>query len=373
MRFRNGVLTCGHSGTSGWPHCWRHPSPRASLLAQDLTLPKKPGSLKFAVIGDTGTGDSNQYRVARVLATSRQAFPFEFVVMVGDNLYGTDNTGSFGGSSRPPTSRSSTPASGSLRRSGIATARTSGLYKPFNMNGQRFYTFKPKDGVRFFALDSNYMNLEQLQWLEQKLKASGSDWKIAFFHHPLYSSAERHGSDTALKDQLEPLFVKYSVDLVLTGHDHVVNEPTKSQKGIQYFVVGNSAKLKKGDLETAASGLAEPGRHVATELPIELIERDAKGHRHGLHQRLVRPQREQQPADAFFAVLRGDEVEHGVRPMTVGVDEDCHRRNRARGDGRRASCAGPSAAHAPRWCSASPSIRTGATRLVSGTMSNANW
>jgi 3',5'-cyclic AMP phosphodiesterase CpdA len=102
--------------------------------------------------------------------------------------------------------------------------------------------------VRFFALDSNYMDPEQLQWLEKELKASGSDWKIAFFHHPMYSSAGRHGSDTALKDQLEPLFVKYSVDLVLTGHDHVY-ERTKPQKGIQYFVVGNSAKLRKGDLE----------------------------------------------------------------------------------------------------------------------------
>jgi hypothetical protein len=64
----------------------------------------------------------------------------------------------------------------------------------------------------------------------------------------MYSSADRHGSDTALRDQLEPLFVKYSVDLVLTGHDHVY-ERVKPQKGIQYFVVGNSAKLRKGDLE----------------------------------------------------------------------------------------------------------------------------
>jgi 3',5'-cyclic AMP phosphodiesterase CpdA len=117
------------------------------------------------------------------------------------------------------------------------------------MGGQRFYTFKPKDGVRFFALDSNYMDQEQMQWLEKELKASGSDWKIAFFHHPLYSSAGRHGSDTALRDQLEPLFLKYSVDLVLTGHDHVY-ERVKPQKGISYFVIGNSAKLRKGDLET---------------------------------------------------------------------------------------------------------------------------
>src|SRR5262245_32549156 len=63
--------------------------------AQDLSLPRKQGSLKFAVIGDTGTGDSNQYRVAKVLTTVRQAFPFEFVLMVGDNIYGTDNASGY--------------------------------------------------------------------------------------------------------------------------------------------------------------------------------------------------------------------------------------------------------------------------------------
>ena len=222
----------------------------ASILvaAQDLTLPKKPGTVKFAVIGDTGTGDSNQYRVAKVLTTSRQAFPFEFVVMVGDNLYGTDNTGSFERKFEIPYKPILDAGVKFYAALGNHDSPNQRLYKPFNMNGQRFYTFKPKDGIRFFALDSNYMDPEQLQWLEQELKASGSDWKIAFFHHPMYSSAGRHGSDTALKDQLEPLFVKYSVDLVLTGHDHVY-ERTKPQKGIQYFVVGNSAKLRKGDLE----------------------------------------------------------------------------------------------------------------------------
>jgi len=44
------------------------------------------------------------------------------------------------------------------------------MYEHFNMKGQRFYTFKPKDGVRFFALDSTYMSGEQLQWLDKELK-----------------------------------------------------------------------------------------------------------------------------------------------------------------------------------------------------------
>jgi len=216
--------------------------------AQDLTLPRKQGSLKFAVIGDTGTGDSNQARVAKVLWGTHQNFPYEFALMVGDNIYGADNPRDYEKKFEIPYKPILDAGVKFYAALGNHDSPNQRLYKPFNMNGQRFYSFKPKNGVRFFALDSNYMDPEQLQWLEKELKASGSDWKIAFFHHPLYSSGERHGSDTALKDQLEPLFQKYSVDLVLTGHDHVY-ERIKAQRGITYFVIGNSAKLRKGDLE----------------------------------------------------------------------------------------------------------------------------
>jgi hypothetical protein len=125
------------------------------------------------------------------------------------------------------------------------------FYKPFNMNGERYYTFK-KDklgnpGVRFFALDSNYMTREQLAWLERELRASDDRWKIAFFHHPLYSSGGRHGSEVDLREQLEPLFIAHGVQVVFAGHEHFY-ERLKPQKGIAYFTAGGSAKLRAGDI-----------------------------------------------------------------------------------------------------------------------------
>src|SRR4029453_5706499 len=89
------------------------------------------------------------------------------------------------------------------------------------------------------------MDKTQLEWLEKQLAASGSDWKIAFFHHPLYSSGGRHGSDLQLREQLEPLFLKYGVDIVLAGHEHFY-ERIKPQKGIYYFISGGAAKLRGG-------------------------------------------------------------------------------------------------------------------------------
>jgi 3',5'-cyclic AMP phosphodiesterase CpdA len=69
---------------------------------------------------------------------------------------------------------------------------------------------------------------------------------IVFQHHPLYSSGITHGSDERLRGALEPLLVKYGVDLVFTGHDHLY-ERTKPQQDITHFVVGSGGKLRPGD------------------------------------------------------------------------------------------------------------------------------
>jgi 3',5'-cyclic AMP phosphodiesterase CpdA len=98
-----------------------------------------------------------------------------------------------------------------------------------------------------FALDSNYMDKTQIAWLEKELAASGSDWKIAFFHHPIYSSGGRHGSDLELRALLEPVFLRHGVDAVFAGHDHFY-ERIKPQKGIYYFLSGAAAKLRTGDV-----------------------------------------------------------------------------------------------------------------------------
>jgi 3',5'-cyclic AMP phosphodiesterase CpdA len=219
----------------------------AGAIAQDLTVPNAKDSLKFAVIGDSGTGNSDQYRLAKKFAEIRQRFPFEFVLMMGDNMYGGENARDFERKFEIPYKPVLDAGVKFYASLGNHDSPNQRMYKLFNMGGERFYTFKPKDGIRFFALDSNYMDRPQLQWLEKELAASGSDWKIMYFHHPIYSSGGRHGSDTALRDQLEPLFLKYGVDVVMAGHEHFY-ERLKPQKGIHYFISGGAGKLRRGDV-----------------------------------------------------------------------------------------------------------------------------
>ena len=183
--------------------------------AQDITLPNKADSLKFAIIGDSGTGSTAQYTVAEQLVACAGAVSVR--VRPDDGRQPVQRQ-----RARRTRKKFEEPYK-PLLDAGVKFYAALGnhdnpnerFYKPFNMNGERFYTFKPKPGVRFFALDSNYMDKSQLDWLEKELAASGSDWKIAFFHHPLYSSGGTHGSDSQLREQLEPLFLKYGVDVGL--------------------------------------------------------------------------------------------------------------------------------------------------------------
>jgi predicted phosphodiesterase len=225
------------------------PALATALLAQHTSLPLKEGSVRFAVIGDSGTGGSAQERVARVLAASHREFSFDFVLMLGDNLYGSERPDDYADKFERPYKPLLDAGVKFYAALGNHDDPAQRFYKLFNMNGERYYTFKPPNGsIRFFALDSNYVNQEQLDWLARQLALSDSDWKIAFFHHPLYSSGGRHGSDETLRAQLEPLFIQQGVDIVFTGHEHFY-ERLKPQHGITYFISGSAAKLRRGDIE----------------------------------------------------------------------------------------------------------------------------
>ena len=219
--------------------------------AQELRLPNKNGSLKFAVIGDTGEPSAGQIAIAKQMVSWRGRFPFEFALMMGDNLYGAEGARDYEKKFAGPYKALLDGGLKFYAALGNHDDAAQTQYKAFNMNGQKYYTFKPQNGVRFFALDSNYVDQKQIEWLDKELAASGSDWKIAYFHHPLYSSGKTHGSAELQRSLIEPVFLKYGVNVVFTGHEHFY-ERIKPQKGIAYFIIGSSSKLRRGDLEKSA-------------------------------------------------------------------------------------------------------------------------
>lgn len=207
--------------------------------------PEKPNSVRFAIIGDGGTGERPQYEVAKQLAASHDTFGFEFVLMLGDNIYGGESAEDFKRKFESPYQP--------LLEQGVKFYAVLGnhdnpnqrFYKPFNMDGKRYYSFS-KGPAEFFALDSNYMDPEQLDWLQKHLQASNAKWKICYFHHPLYSDGKMHGPDKDLRALVEPIFISTGVSLVLSGHEHAY-ERIQPQNGIYYFILGSSGKLQTSD------------------------------------------------------------------------------------------------------------------------------
>jgi predicted phosphodiesterase len=193
-----------------------------------------------------GTGEKPQYEVAEQMIRDRLKFPFEFVITLGDNLYGGSTPKDYERQFERPYKPLLDAGVNFYAVLGNHDSPNERFYQPFHMNGQKYYTYK-KGNVRFFALDSNYMNPQQLGWLEQELLNSGSDWKICYFHHALYSSGAFHGPSTELRLMLEPLFVKFGVQVVFAGHEHVY-ERLKPQNNVHYFTEGASGSLRKGNL-----------------------------------------------------------------------------------------------------------------------------
>lgn len=222
-----------------------------------VALPNRDVSLKFGVIGDFGTGDRPQYEMGARMAELHGRFPYKLVVLTGDNLYGSERPQDYRNKFELPYRPLLDAGVKFYASLGNHDSREQRYYRLFNMGGQLYYTFRPAADVRFFALESSYPEPEQIAWLEKELKASTSKWKIVFFHHPLYSSGGRHGSDLRLRAALEPLFVAHNVSVVLQGHDHFY-ERVRPQRDIHYFVVGAGGKLRDGNIDPR-SGLTAKG------------------------------------------------------------------------------------------------------------------
>ena len=230
---------------------------QAAAVAQahlDLKLPLEDKSVRFAVIGDNGTGDQPQYDVAAEMEAYHKIVGFDFVVMMGDNIYGGHKPKDFERKFEEPYKPLLDTGVKFYACLGNHDSSDEIQYKPFNMNGQRYYSFKKGD-VQFFVLDSNYMDATQLDWIQHQLSGSNSKWKIAYFHHPLYSDGRFHGPDVDLRKLLMPIFEKYGMNVVMSGHDHVY-ERFKPEDGIYFFLVGNSGELRYHNLRQGSDIMA---------------------------------------------------------------------------------------------------------------------
>jgi 3',5'-cyclic AMP phosphodiesterase CpdA len=226
-----------------------------TLLKPSSVFASESGDNKtrFAVLGDFGTGETDEFAIAKQMLDTHHRSPFDLVLAVGDNIYPN-------GSARYFVPNFEKPFEGLLQERvkfyavlgnhDVEAGRKDQMNYPlFNMGGSNYYTIGRGNGlVDFFMLDSTAFDANQASWLENSLRASRAVWKIAAMHHPIYSSGKKHGSETRLRAVLEPLFTRYHLQVAFAGHDHVY-ERTKPQKGIQHFITGAGGKMRRGDID----------------------------------------------------------------------------------------------------------------------------
>jgi predicted MPP superfamily phosphohydrolase len=225
-----------------------------TISARPAPPPPVREAVRFAVIGDNGTGDQREFDIARQMVAYRTQVPFDLVLMLGDNLYGRPSAREFADAFERPYKPLLDAGVRFHAILGNHDAPDNRLYPRFGMDGQRYYTWT-RENTRFFGIDTNRLDDAQLEWLETALKSSLERWKIVFFHHAIYSDGTRHGSNIELRVRLEPLFVRYGVNVVFSGHDHIYQR-FKPQKGITYFVEGASGKLRKGLKVSSGNAMA---------------------------------------------------------------------------------------------------------------------
>ena len=256
---------CGNSWIGNTGETRERPVVEAARLADigrdQLARPNAGRSIKFAIIGDSGRGSKEQHEVAAQMAAYRQRFEYEFVLMAGDNIYeGPATAEDYRLKFEEPYKL--------LLDAGVKFYAALGnhddtnqiYYKPFNMGGERYYTFVPPvdpltrwdTRVRFFALDSTYLTREQLQWFERELTGSRAEWKIAFLHHPVYTSGRYGLAARGIRLALESTFVSGGVNVVFSGHEHIYQR-AELQRGVLYFVTGGAGSLRAGDASPSSA------------------------------------------------------------------------------------------------------------------------
>jgi hypothetical protein len=257
-------------------------SPRGGRAQQEQEV-------RVVFMGDTGTGDANQYAVRDQLL---RRLP-QFVFLLGDNIYTKGRPRFF--KSRyddvyAPLMARGTRFHAALGNHDVYECRTA-AYRPLPpnrdayrwqdpgcevdehlehdsfgyLNERRYYAVATGPSAplaEVFVLDTNTLGIAetrlppagadnaQVEWLDRTLGVSQARWKIVTMHHPPHTPTAANSflglgdgriREVRLDNQLKAILARHSVDVVFAGHNHFYARMFP-QEGIRYFVSGGGGR-----------------------------------------------------------------------------------------------------------------------------------
>lgn len=205
-------------------------------------------SVDFLFFGDSGKGNSDQFRVAKSMEKFCSTTKCDFVALLGDNVYpvgvksvddpqwGTKWWNAYKSLGLVfHAALGNHDYGGSIQAEIDYSKKNKYWYMP-----DRYYKFE-KGEVEFFVLDTEKFDAKQADWLSEALDNSTANVKIAYGHHPIYSYGE-HGHTRDLIRDLLPI-LRGKVNLYLAGHDHD-KQVLESPGDPPMLVVGTAAALR---------------------------------------------------------------------------------------------------------------------------------
>jgi len=247
------------------------------------TYPARTDHLAFFVIGDFGTGESMQYKIAGVMRAEfmrrrNSDNPVRFVITTGDNIYASMRMGQLavwsGDEDRHWESKFFRPYERLLaeipfypspgNHDGNESENRADLpvyldnfFFPQN-RPSRWYTFSFGQLADFYALDSTSnteqgplrpayaRDGEQFRWLVNALPRSQARWKIPYFHHPPFNAGPGHPASLDDLKHFTALFQRSGVRVVFNGHEHnfQFSAQDRATGGIRYVISGAGAELR---------------------------------------------------------------------------------------------------------------------------------
>jgi hypothetical protein len=245
------------------------------------TWPAASDKLAFFVIGDFGTGNRPQFRVAEAMTREferrrRSENPIRFVLTTGDNIYGDGFTNSrnTGDEDRDWDSKFFRPYEkinasipwyptlgnhdgNETEAPGDLTTYLDNFFFPAGRPA-RYYSFSYGGGLAdFFALDSTHNTSQgmtspafyeagpQFKWMVEMITASKAKWKIPYFHNPLFGAGPNHEPSLGELRHFIDLFKKAGVRVVFNGHEHNFQYSKKNERSgqIRFVITGAGGEL----------------------------------------------------------------------------------------------------------------------------------
>lgn len=200
--------------------------------------------LHVAVAGDIGDSGSRLDSTATEIARLGKRQPYQVLLLLGDNVYPSGDPAELPATVFRPFAPVLRQAEllAILGNHDVKDDHGPAQMAALGMNG-RWWSREYGD-VLIVGLDSNHPHdPSQRAFLERRLASSSARWKIVALHHPPYSAGYQGSSEEARRI-FSPVFERFGVQLVLSGHDHDYQR-SKRIRGVTYVVSGAASGTRR--------------------------------------------------------------------------------------------------------------------------------